>query len=174
LVRLDQAHLQNREVNVHLTARVHVLGVSTRECEMTDAPTDLTEPEAASTTPGAEAAAAPHEDSERQLPFDVKHLGPLRRAVLDHLLDSVDAGPQSVADILIAMPPGTTRGTAETAIKREFDSGRILRVAPGTYVLAPPKPPEPPKPPPTEPLRRDGHTDSEWLAALVRAGGRSD
>jgi hypothetical protein len=86
--------------------------------------------------------------------------------VLDHLLDSVDAGPQSVADILAAMPPGTTRGTAETAIKREFDAGRIERVAPGTYVLAKPKPPDPPKPPPTEPLRRDGHTDGEWLAAL--------
>jgi hypothetical protein len=157
--------LKNRGVNVHLTADANVLGVSTREREMTDAATGLTEPGAASPASGAEAAAAPQEDSEpRSLPFDVEHLGPLRRAVLDHLPDSVDAGPQSVADILAALPAGTTRGTAETAIKREFDAGRIERVAPGTYVLA--KPPEPPKPPPTEPLRRDGHTDGEWLAAL--------
>src|SRR5215472_16362160 len=57
--------------------------------------------------------------------------GPLRRGVLEHLVDLVDADPQSVADILAALPAGTTRRTAETAIKREFDAGRILRIAPG-------------------------------------------
>jgi hypothetical protein len=160
-----QGYLKNRGVSVHVWADVNVLDASTRGREMTDAATHLTEPEATSPASGAGAAAAPNEE-QRILPFDVEHLGPLRRAVLDHLLNSVDAGPQSVADILAAMPPGTTRGTAETAIKREFDAGRIERVAPGTYVLAKPKPPKPPKPPPTEPLRRDGHTDGEWLAAL--------
>jgi hypothetical protein len=87
--------------------------------------------------------------------FIPKSLGPLRRAILDHLIDSED--PQSVAQLIAALPAGTTRGTAETAIKREFDAGRIDRVAPGTYVLAKPKPPEPPKPPPTEPLPRRSH-----------------
>ena len=41
-------------------------------------------------------------------------IGPMRQAVLDHLLDTVDAGAQSVAQILAAMPPGTTRNTAES------------------------------------------------------------
>ncbi len=85
------------------------------------------------TSTNVESAAAPA--AERGLPYDVEHLGPLRRAVLDHLVDTDE--PQSVAQLLSAMPPGTTRGSAESAIKREFDAGRIERVAPGTYRLAP-------------------------------------
>jgi hypothetical protein len=67
-------------------------------------------------------AAAP---AERALPFDVDHLGPLRRAVLDALVDADE--PLSVSRILAEMPPGTTRGSAESAIKREYDAGRIER-----------------------------------------------
>ena len=75
----------------------------------------------------------------------------------------------SVSQLHACMPPGTLKGTAETAIKREFAAGRIKRVAPGNYVLAPPKPPEPsqPAPPPDPPkVRSDGHTNEEWFAAL--------
>jgi hypothetical protein len=114
-----------------------------------------------------EAVASAEAPAERALPFDVEHLGVLRRAVLDHLVDTDE--PQSVAQILAAMPPGTTRGSAESAIKREFDAGRIERVGPGLYVLAkakPPGQPQPAPPPEPEPVRSDGMTGQEWLAAL--------
>src|SRR5215470_12204526 len=78
-----------------------------------------------------DAVASAEASAERAPPFDVDHLGPIRRAVLDHLLDTDE--PQSVAQILAAMPPGTTRGSAESAIKREYDAGRVERVAAGVY-----------------------------------------
>jgi hypothetical protein len=54
--------------------------------------------------------------TERVLP-EIEHaIGPLRQGILDHLLDSVDAGPQSVAQIYASLPAGTTRGNAEAAI----------------------------------------------------------
>jgi hypothetical protein len=72
--------------------------------------------------------------------------------------------PLSVAEIIAHMPVGTTRGSAESAIKREFDAGRIERVAPGVYRLAPAKPAEQPKPAPLpEP---DDKPDDEWFAAF--------
>jgi hypothetical protein len=91
-----------------------------------------------------------------------------------------DAGPQSVAQILAAMPPGTTRGNAEAAIHREHKAGRIVRTSPGRYVLAPPKPPAPPEPPPPAALKmievlagfawpaadRGALTEDEWFQAL--------
>jgi hypothetical protein len=101
---------------------------------------------------------------------EIEHaIGPMRQSVLDHLIDSVDAGPQSVAQILAAMPAGTSRNTTESAIKREFDVGRIERVGPGLYVLAKPKPPGPSKPPPSlepPPPSPAGHTDEEWIARI--------
>ncbi len=63
-------------------------------------------------------------------------IGSLRQAILDHLLDSVDAGPQSVAQILAALPPGVTRNTLESALKRAYDAGEIERVAPGNPALS--------------------------------------
>jgi hypothetical protein len=88
--------------------------------------------------------------AERALPFaDVEHLGVLRRAVLDALADADE--PLSVARIIAELPPGTTRGSAESAIKREWDAGRIERVGPGLYVLAKSKPPNQPKPAPQPP-----------------------
>ena len=99
--------------------------------------------------------------------FEIEHpIGPVRQGVLDHLVDS--EGPQTVAQIIAGLG-NYSRGTIESAIKREFDAGRIERVAPGTYRLAPPRPAEPPKPaPPSEPeqVRSDGHTAEAWLAAL--------
>ncbi len=78
-------------------------------------------------------------------------LGPVRRAILEGLIDG--EGALSVAELHALMPLGTPRGTVEAAILREYRSGRIERVGPGLYVLAKPKPAEQPKsarqPPPT-------------------------
>jgi hypothetical protein len=119
-----------------------------------------TEPATLSETNGMPAAAPAEAPAERALPFDVEHLGVLRRAVLDHLVDT--EGPQSVAQILAAMPAGTTRGSGESAIRREWEADRIERVGAGLYVLAKLKPPKQakpaPQPSPTE--------ESTWLARL--------
>jgi hypothetical protein len=111
-----------------------------------------------------DAVAAPSAEApaERALPFaDVDHLGVLRRAVLDALVDADE--PLSVARIIAEMPPGTTRGSAESAIKREYDAGRLERVAPGVYRLAPAKPLDQPKP---APLPEPDKSEDEWFAAF--------
>jgi len=114
--------------------------------------------------PAPEAAPLAEAPAEPVLPEIEYPIGPLRQAVLDHLLDSAEAGPQSVSQILAAMPPGTTRGNVESAVKREYDQGRITRTSPGRYTLAPL---QPPATPPEQPkVRDDGHTAEEWLAAL--------
>jgi hypothetical protein len=95
----------------------------------------------------------------------------LRQQILDHLEDTTEAGPQSVADILQAMPAGITRNSLESAIKRCFDRGEIARISPGLYVLTPQKPVEPPKPAPEpepDPVAGDGMTEKEWFDALER------
>jgi hypothetical protein len=126
-------------------------------------PPDATaELEAASTPEAPEAAASTAAPAERDLPFDVEHLGPLRRAVLDHLLDTDE--PQSVAQILAVMPPGTTRGSGESAIKREFDAGRIERASPGVYRLAPARPVEQPKS--SKPPSQQPEEEAMWFDAL--------
>jgi hypothetical protein len=110
----------------------------------------------------AEQAAAPlpPEADTRALP-EIEHpIGPLRQAVLDALLDADE--PLSVSRILAEMPPGTSRNSAESAIKRESDVGRIERVAPGVYRLAPPKPAEPSKPA-AQPAPIE---EATWFAAL--------
>jgi hypothetical protein len=95
----------------------------------------------------------------RALPEIEFPIGPVRQGVLDHLLDS--EGPQTVAQIIAGLGGNHTRNTVESAIKREFDVGRIERVAPGTYRLAPPKPPEALKP-----AAPAGHSDEEWIARI--------
>jgi hypothetical protein len=142
------------------------------DVEPIDAPAEPARPDAVGI---ADAIAA-----ERVLP-EIEHaIGPLRQAILDHLLDMADAGPQSVAQILATMPPGTTRGNAEAAIHREHKAGRIVRTSPGHYVLAPPKPPAPPEPPPPAAVKmievlagfawpaadRGALTEDEWFEAL--------
>jgi hypothetical protein len=109
-----------------------------------------------------DAVAAPSADAtaERPLPFDVEHLGVLRRSVLDALADADE--PLSVARIIQELPSGTTRNSAETAIRREHDAGRIERVAPGTYRIAPAKPPGAKPGAPPEPDK----SEDEWVAAI--------
>jgi hypothetical protein len=115
---------------------------------------------------------APSADARAAL--EIEHpIGPVRQGVLDHLIDS--DGPQTVAQIIAGLG-NYSRGTVEAAVLRELRSGRIERVAPGTYRLAPAKPAEPPKPePPPDPVHND-HTDEQWLAWLDewKAGGKWD
>jgi hypothetical protein len=122
-------------------------------------------PDAASLEAGEQVAAPATPEAERTLPFEIEHaIGPLRRAILDHPLDTDE--PQSVGQILAALPAGTSRNTAETCIRREHESGRIECTSPGHYVLAKPRPPEPkPAAPPPEPAR-DEMTNQAWLDVL--------
>jgi hypothetical protein len=93
-------------------------------------------------------------------------VGALRRAIIDHLADSVDAGPQSVAMILSAMPAGTSRNTLESALRRSFTAGEIERTGPGQYIIGKPKPAQPAPSPEPEPVRAvDEMTDQAWLEA---------
>jgi hypothetical protein len=86
----------------------------------------------------------------------------VRQRVIDHLVDTVEAGPQSVAQILEGT--GLNRSACEQALHRAIASLQILRLATGIYKIAPPKP----KPPPEEPprVRSDGTTDEQWLSWL--------
>jgi hypothetical protein len=88
---------------------------------------------------------------DRVMPEIDPAAGALRRLILEHLADSVEAGPQSVSQIIAALPANITRNTAESAIRRAYTAGEIERVDRGLYVLAPPKPAEPPKPAPRPP-----------------------
>ncbi len=125
-------------------------------------------------------AEAPEVETEVVASFDPRisipeSLGPVRRAILEGLIDS--EGPMSVAELHALMPVGTPRGTTEAAILREYRSGRIIRTSPGHYTLAPARPVEQAKPAPLpEPVGSDGHTDEQWLAWLGdwRATGKWD
>jgi hypothetical protein len=56
------------------------------------------------------------EAPERVLPEPDHPIGTLRQAILDHLLDSAEAGPQTVGQILAAMPAGTSRNTVSVSM----------------------------------------------------------
>jgi hypothetical protein len=89
-------------------------------------------------------------------------LGPVRRAILEGLIDG--EGALSVSELHALMPVGTPRGTTEAGILREYRSGRILRISPGHYALAPARPPEAKRPsPPPPPTPED---EATWFAAL--------
>ena len=101
---------------------------------------------------------------ENEVSFDPRILipdsiGPVRRRVLEELIDSEN--PMSVGQFIASMPPGVTRGNVETALLRNLRAGLVERVGAGIYRLAPPKPPEPSKPaaPPPE-------DEAVWYSAL--------
>jgi len=89
-------------------------------------------------------------------------IGPVRRAILEHLLDTAESGEQTVAQIIAGLG-NVSRGSVESAVLRNLRAGLIERVAPGTYRLAPPPKPKPPEPPPPTPV-----DDQLWFEALER------
>src|SRR5258708_36506626 len=93
--------------------------------------------QAAGSEPAAAPAAAAPPAANGRIALELEFpVGSTRQAVLDHFLDS--EGDQTVAQIMAAMPTGTSKNTAESAIRREYQAGRLLRVAPGGDGLAPP------------------------------------
>src|SRR5437899_1861102 len=83
--------------------------------------------------------------ADRAMPEIEYPVGPVRQAILDHFLDS-DSPEQSMAQIKAALA-NVLPGTVEACVRREWEAGRLLRVSPGVYRLAPAKPPGPPEPP---------------------------
>jgi hypothetical protein len=119
-------------------------------------PTVSSPPEAAAPQPPA-SAEAPAPAGERALPELAHEIGSLRRAVLDHLLDTAEAGPQSVAEILQAMPVGFGLASVYRpgAIRSIKPLSKFLRIADShvfRLVPAKPSPPPPPSPPKDEAL----------------------
>src|SRR5712672_3146732 len=104
-----------------------------------------------------EAAAAPASEAEPETD-DTRSA---RERVIDHLTDS--EGPQTVAEII--QGTGLIRNTAEQAIFRAGQAGRIERVGVGLYKLAPPKPPPPPRPEPPAPAI-GGRTYEDWMTLM--------
>jgi hypothetical protein len=135
---------------------------------------DAAPPQAASVdglAPAPDEPVAPSAEAETEAveSFDPRisipeSLGPVRRAVLEGLLDG--EGPMSVSELHALMPVGTPRGTAEAAILREYRSGRITRTSPGHYVLAPVQPSKPAKP--VSPPAPSPEEEQVWGDALER------
>jgi hypothetical protein len=106
--------------------------------------------------------AAPSADAPA-LPEIEYPIGSTRQAILDHFLDT--EGDQTMAQIKAALPT-VLPTTVEASVRREWEAGRLLRVSPGTYRLAPAKPaeqPKSPKPPPPQP-----EEEAVWFDALER------
>jgi hypothetical protein len=96
---------------------------------------------------------------------EIEHaIGATRQAVLDHFLDT--EGDQSMAQIKAALS-NVLPGTVEACVHREWQQGRLLRISPGVYRLAPARPVEPPKPPSPPPPPTPGD-EAMWFEALER------
>jgi len=107
-------------------------------------------------------AAAPPADAPA-LPEIEYPIGSTRQAILDHFIDS--EGDQSMSQIKAALPH-VVPTTVEASVRREWEAGRLLRISPGIYRLAPAKPaeqPKSPKPPPPQP-----EEEAVWFDALER------
>src|SRR5262245_61752824 len=81
-----------------------------------------------------EAVASADAPAERALPEIEYAIGSTRQAILDHFLDT--EGDQSMAQIKAALP-NILPGTIEACVRSERQQGRLLRVSPGVYRLAP-------------------------------------
>ena len=114
----------------------------------------VAEPETDDTMPPApEAVAAPEAAPAPEVEAETDDTRSAREKVLDHFADS--EGDQSVAQIIAGT--GLNRNSCEQAIFRAVQSEQLVRVAQGTYRLAPPKPLAP---------SRNGHTNEEWIARI--------
>jgi hypothetical protein len=121
-------------------------------------------PEAAAAVEIDAAPASAEAPAERIVP-EIEHaIGATRQSILDEFLDS-DRAELSMSEIKRALP-NVPPGTIEACVRREWQQGRLLRVSPGTYRLAPPRPAEPPKlAPQPAPLPED---EATWFDALER------
>jgi hypothetical protein len=142
-----------------------------------DADTSTEVPPAPDAAVLAEPPEPPQFDPRLEIP---PSLGPVRRAILDALLDADE--PLTVAQLIAQMPPKTSRNVAESSIHRELVAGRIERISAGTYRPAPPPKPKPPEPSPstadaavamltgfawpTDPAALAVLSEEEWFAAL--------
>jgi hypothetical protein len=95
-------------------------------------------------------------------PPDAEPSKSARQAILDALLDTVEAGPQTRQQLLDAMPE-VDPNAIDQALHRLVEAGDALRVDRGLYKLAPPKPKAPPPPPV---LASDGRPYEDWLRDL--------
>jgi hypothetical protein len=118
-------------------------------------------------------AAAPDQaapDGEFVAPELALPNGSTSQLVLDHMIDSAESGDQSIAQIIAGLGGTVSRNTIESAVRRLHEAGRLLRVSPGTYRLAPERPPGPAKPaspPEPAPVRAvEEMTDAAWMDAL--------
>ncbi len=137
------------------------------------APAVAAEVEAAPSEAAAPVSNAPtekvdHAAPEGEAPAAAPELafanGSTSELVVDHFIDSAESGDQSMNQIKAALPH-VDPNTVESAVRRLWQQGRLLRVSPGVYRLAPEKPPEPAKPashpqPPEE--------EQTWFEALER------
>jgi hypothetical protein len=89
----------------------------------------------------AEAPSAAAPESGAAAPDDAPRSA--RELVLDHLTDTVEAGPQSIAQIVEGT--GIDRNTIDQVLLRATRAEEIEHVGRGLYKLAAPKPPAPPK-----------------------------
>jgi hypothetical protein len=122
--------------------------------------TDESAPAPTEFAPAVDEASSEVPSADTRAALEIEHpIGPVRQGVLDHLIDS--EGPQTVAQIIAGLG-NYSRGTVEAAVLRELRSGRIERVAPGTYRLARAKPAEAKPAPQPEPDK----PEDEWFAAL--------
>src|SRR5437660_3502307 len=130
--------------------------------EVETAPPHAISPEAAEPVAAAPAAkvdeAAPEADVPAAAPEIAFQNGSTSELVVDHFIDS--EGDQSMNAIKAALPH-IDPNTIESAVRRLWEKGRLLRVAPGVYRLAPEKPPGLSKSPPPAP-----EDEAMWFAAF--------
>lgn len=94
----------------------------------------------AQSAPGVVPPSSATPATERALPAIEHAIGETRMAILGHFGD-IKESCQSMNQIKMAFPH-IAPNTIETCVRREYEAGRLLRVAPGTYRLAPPEPPK--------------------------------
>jgi hypothetical protein len=98
--------------------------------------------------------------AERALPFEIEHaIGATRQRILDEFLDA-DRAELSMSE-LKALLADVLPGTVEACVRREWQQGRLLRISPGHYALAPAQPAKPAPPPEPEQVHSE-----QWFAWL--------
>jgi hypothetical protein len=130
---------------------------------------EAAEPVAVAPTETIDQAAVPEGEAPAPAPELAYQNSSTSAAILEHFADSAEGGDQTIAQIIAGLGGTVSRNTIESAVRRLHEAGRLLRVSPGTYRLAPPPPPEPSKlasSPQPEPVRSGGMSEAAWMDAL--------